>query len=63
MASARCARLVRYRILTERDGIFYVGIERVEQIVRLDYRRDGFKARAEPIKVPPDFKPSNTTEV
>jgi len=42
--------------LTERDGIFYVGIERVEQIVRLDYRRDGFKARAEPIKVPPDFK-------
>jgi hypothetical protein len=42
--------------LTERDGIFYIGIERVEQIVRLDYRRDGFKARAEPIKVPPDFK-------
>ena len=42
--------------LTERDGIFYVGIERVEQIVRLDYRRDGFKARAEPIKVPSDFK-------
>ena len=42
--------------LTERDGIFYVGIERVEQIVRLDYRRDGFKARAEPITVPPDFK-------
>jgi hypothetical protein len=42
--------------LAERDGIFYVGIERVEQIVRLDYRRDGFKARAEPIKVPPDFK-------
>ena len=42
--------------LTERDGIFYIGIERVEQIVRLDYRRDGFKARAEPIKVPSDFK-------
>jgi hypothetical protein len=42
--------------LVERDGIFYVGIERVEQIVRLDYRRDGFKARAEPIKVPPEFK-------
>jgi hypothetical protein len=42
--------------LAERDGIFYVGIERVEQIVRLDYRRYGFKARAEPIKVPPDFK-------
>jgi hypothetical protein len=42
--------------LAERDGVFYIGIERVEQIVRLDYRRDGFKARAEPIKVPPDFK-------
>lgn len=42
--------------LTERDGVFYIGIERVEQIVRLDYRRDGFKARAEPIKVPADFK-------
>jgi len=42
--------------LAERDGVFYIGIERVEQIVRLDYRRDGFKARAEPIKVPPDFR-------
>ena len=42
--------------LTERDGMFYVGIERVEQIVRLDYRRDGFMARGEPITVPPDFK-------
>jgi hypothetical protein len=42
--------------LTERDGVFYIGIERVEQIVRLDYRRDGLRARGEPIKVPPDFK-------
>jgi hypothetical protein len=42
--------------LTERDGIFYIGIERVEQIVRFDYRRDGFMARGEPIKTPPDFK-------
>jgi hypothetical protein len=42
--------------LTERDGIFYIGIERVEQIVRLDYRRDGFLARGEPIPVPSDFK-------
>jgi hypothetical protein len=42
--------------LAERDGVFYIGIERVEQIVRLDYRRDGFKARGEPIKVPSDFK-------
>ena len=42
--------------LTERDGVFYVGIERVEQIVRFDYRRDGLKARGEPIKTPRDFK-------
>ncbi len=38
------------------DGMFYVGIERVEQIVRLDYRRDGLRARGQPIPVPPDFK-------
>jgi len=42
--------------LTELGGMFYIGIERVEQIVRLDYRRDGFLARGEPIAVPPDFK-------
>ena len=42
--------------LTERDGKFYIGIERVEQIVRFDVRRDGLKARGEPITVPPDFK-------
>jgi hypothetical protein len=42
--------------LTERDGVFYIGIERVEQIVRLDYRRDGLQARAEPIKTPLDFR-------
>jgi hypothetical protein len=42
--------------LAERDGMFYIGIERVEKIVRLDYRRDGFMARGEPITVPPDFK-------
>ncbi|MBI3704842.1 MAG: esterase-like activity of phytase family protein, partial [Rhizobiales bacterium] len=35
--------------LTERDGKFYIGIERVERIVRFDFRRDGFKARGEPI--------------
>jgi hypothetical protein len=38
------------------DGMFYVGIERVEQIVRFDYRRDGLRARGRPIAVPPDFK-------
>ena len=42
--------------LTEIDGLFYIGIERVEQIVRFNYRRDGFNARGEPITVPPDFK-------
>ncbi len=28
------------------DGMFYVAIERVEKIVRFDYRRDGLRARA-----------------
>ena len=42
--------------LAERDGILYVGIERVEQIVRFDYRRDGLLARGQPVSVPPDFK-------
>jgi hypothetical protein len=42
--------------LTEAGGQFYIGIERVERIVRLDYRRDGFKARGRPIAVPADFK-------
>ena len=35
--------------LAERDGVLYVGIERVEQIVRFDYRRDGLLARGQPI--------------
>ncbi len=38
------------------DGMFYVGIERVEKIVRFDYRRDGLLARGQPIAVPDDFK-------
>lgn len=42
--------------LTERDGILYAGIERVEQIVRFDYRRDGLRARGQPIEVPAEFK-------
>ncbi len=42
--------------LVELDGQFYIGIERVEQIVRLDMARNGFAARGEPIAVPPDFK-------
>ncbi len=42
--------------LTETDGMFYIGIERVEQIVRFDYRRNGLLARGEPIAVPSEFK-------
>jgi hypothetical protein len=42
--------------LTVHGGMHYIGIERVEQIVRLNYARDGLLARGEPIAVPPDFK-------
>lgn len=42
--------------LTESDGKFYVGIERVEKIVRFDVDRGGLAARGEPIPVPADFK-------
>lgn len=42
--------------LTYRDGNLYVGFERVEKIVRFNYKRDGLTARGEPIPVPPDFK-------
>ncbi|MGH6726940.1 MAG: esterase-like activity of phytase family protein [Pseudolabrys sp.] len=42
--------------LAEADGMVYVGIERVEKIVRFAYRRDGLAARGVPIKVPDDFK-------
>jgi len=38
------------------DGKFYVGIERVEKIVRFDVGRDGLTARGDPITVPADFK-------
>jgi hypothetical protein len=38
------------------DGKFYVGIERVEKIVRFDINRDGLTARGQPITVPADFK-------
>jgi hypothetical protein len=47
--------------LAEDDGVVYVGIERVHQIVRLDYGKHGLLARGQPIAVPPGFKqlPSN----
>ena len=38
------------------DGMFYVGIERVEKIVRFDIGRDGLTARGQPISVPADFR-------
>ncbi len=47
--------------LTMEGGIAYVGIERVNRIVRFDYGKDGFLARGEPIPVPPGVQalPSN----
>lgn len=38
------------------NGIIYVGIERVDEIVRFDYGKDGLAARGQPIKVPPEIK-------
>lgn len=38
------------------DGRFYIGIERVEKLVRFDIGRDGLAARGEPIAVPADFR-------
>jgi hypothetical protein len=47
--------------LAEDGGTLYVGIERVQRIVRFDYGRDGLTARGIPIPVPPAFRalPSN----
>jgi hypothetical protein len=42
--------------LAEKDGQFYVGIERAEKIVRFDIAKDGLAARGQPIQVPADFK-------
>jgi hypothetical protein len=42
--------------MTFRDGIAYIGLERVEKIVRFNFQRDGLTAHGEPIPVPPDFK-------
>ncbi len=38
------------------NGTLYVGLERVEKIVRFDYARDGLKARARVLPVPDDFR-------
>ncbi len=42
--------------LTADNGHLYVGIERVNQIVRFDYGRHGLLARGQPIPVPPGVK-------
>lgn len=42
--------------LADDGGIFYVGIERVNEIVRFDYGKDGFNARAKPVDFPPQIK-------
>jgi hypothetical protein len=40
-----------------KDGAtVYVGLERVNRIVRFDFSRDGLRARGQPIAVPPEFK-------
>ena len=39
--------------LAERDGWLYVGIERVNRIVRFDFARQGLLARAEVVPAPP----------
>src|SRR5262245_2889005 len=47
--------------IAQDGGTLYVGIERVHQIVRLDYGRFGLLARGQPIPQPPGMKqlPSN----
>ena len=47
--------------IAEVNGTLYVGIERVHQIVRFDYGKDGFKARGQPIPLPAGMRsmPSN----
>ncbi|HEY5380525.1 MAG TPA: esterase-like activity of phytase family protein [Pseudolabrys sp.] len=42
--------------LTESGGYFYIGIERVDRIVRFDLKREGLAARGEAVAVPTDFK-------
>lgn len=42
--------------IAEDGGTLYVSIERVHQIVRFDYGKDGLLARAQPIAVPPGLR-------
>lgn len=38
------------------NGTFYVGIERVNRIVKFDFGRDGVRALAQPIATPPELR-------
>ncbi|MGI8524911.1 MAG: esterase-like activity of phytase family protein [Pseudolabrys sp.] len=42
--------------LAQDDGTFYVGIERVNEVWRFDYGKDGLLARGAPVAVPPGVK-------
>ena len=42
--------------IAEDGGTLYVGIERVHQIMRFNYGRDGLLARGQPIAVPPGLR-------
>ncbi len=42
--------------IAQDGGTLYVGIERVQQIVRFDYAKEGLLARARPIAVPPGLR-------
>ncbi len=42
--------------IAEDGGTLYVGIERVHQIVRFNYGKDGLLARGQPIAVPPGLR-------
>jgi hypothetical protein len=42
--------------IAQAGGVVYLGIERVNRIVRLDYGKDGLLARAQPIDVPPGVR-------
>jgi hypothetical protein len=47
--------------IAEDGGTLYLALERVHQILRFDYGKDGLRARGQPIAVPPAMKklPSN----
>ena len=42
--------------LAEDGGTLYVGLERVHEILRFDYGKDGLLARGQPVAVPPGVK-------